>query len=571
MSYFFNTAFLAALKANETIMNGASVKMVLFPYAPTFVDDEGVADARYAGINSIDTLATTLGWGPYIPQTVTDLIYVNTTAAVPAKYVMMTDPFELPDDFPTTHVRAIAFVYMGPNVPMTNNIIFVTDTPLSGGTVLLATDAVTALPDANPGFTTDKKWLFSWSAEDPAAALSMLEGPLVLFKGPRPFDQAKTQHCWIYPQRINYIANPSFELNDDFWRGNGDVVQTELAFPTARVGTTQNIVLSGLQPIDALNVVAGDRVLVKKQLLPAEHGVYVAATGAWTRATDADSEVDLFNSLVYVKNGSQQGLWRCVTPKPITVGTTSLVYDQFYWGAGNYSGKMTGTAPVIMESNSFPMNLPLKKEEGWTIQALIRSDGEVKVGLLSWEPSFFATATDWGPVEESWHPNDGYIAMRTIRQVGDVTVGMLRLESNGTYLEVDQVCVEPGMFPANKVDWPYFDGSNLFSLPGSFSWYGNPHASYSCFYNNRQAVMGRLFQWGLDPEDQGPGGVITDEETIKWGMVYQWVPAGTPVQEHFDVLYPNDPKTAIPAVTGSPIPYKVDATDKLGVVNPWPA
>jgi hypothetical protein len=50
-----------------------------------------------------------------------------------------------------------------------------------------------------------------------------------------------------------------------------------------------NITLSGLQTVDGVVLVAGDRVLVRGQDTDTQNGVYVAAAGAWTRATDADT------------------------------------------------------------------------------------------------------------------------------------------------------------------------------------------------------------------------------------------------------------------------------------------
>jgi hypothetical protein len=44
--------------------------------------------------------------------------------------------------------------------------------------------------------------------------------------------------------------------------------------------TTANIILSGLQTIDSIVVVAGDRVLVKNQTNQAENGIYLA--GCWS-------------------------------------------------------------------------------------------------------------------------------------------------------------------------------------------------------------------------------------------------------------------------------------------------
>ena len=56
-----------------------------------------------------------------------------------------------------------------------------------------------------------------------------------------------------------------------------------------RVAATGNITLSGLQTIDGYAVVAGDRVLAPLQTNQTQNGVYIAAAGAWTRATDLDN------------------------------------------------------------------------------------------------------------------------------------------------------------------------------------------------------------------------------------------------------------------------------------------
>ena len=56
---------------------------------------------------------------------------------------------------------------------------------------------------------------------------------------------------------------------------------------SVRVATTAAIALAGLQTIDGVVLVAGDRVLVKDQAAGAENGIYVAAAGAWARPRSA--------------------------------------------------------------------------------------------------------------------------------------------------------------------------------------------------------------------------------------------------------------------------------------------
>lgn len=100
--------------------------------------------------------------------------------------------------------------------------------------------------------------------------------------------------------------------------------------PSARVATTANIALTGEQTIDGVAVVAGDRVLVMAQTAGAENGIYVAATGDWARAEDANSAGDLTSGvLVPVETGTANAdtVWMLTTDGAITIGTTALTWQ----------------------------------------------------------------------------------------------------------------------------------------------------------------------------------------------------------------------------------------------------
>lgn len=99
---------------------------------------------------------------------------------------------------------------------------------------------------------------------------------------------------------------------------------------SVRAATTANITLSGAQTIDGVSVVAGNRVLVKNQSAGAENGIYVAASGAWTRSTDADADAEVTAGLsVPVEEGTVGGgrVYLLTTANPITVGSTSLSFS----------------------------------------------------------------------------------------------------------------------------------------------------------------------------------------------------------------------------------------------------
>ena len=106
---------------------------------------------------------------------------------------------------------------------------------------------------------------------------------------------------------------------------------------SVRVASTSSITLAtgGLLTIDGVTVAAGDRVLVKNQATASENGIYVAASGAWTRATDANQNSGNPAGLnpgtfVFVEQGTNQGAtaWLVTTQGPITVGTTSVAWAQ---------------------------------------------------------------------------------------------------------------------------------------------------------------------------------------------------------------------------------------------------
>lgn len=103
---------------------------------------------------------------------------------------------------------------------------------------------------------------------------------------------------------------------------------------SVRVATTAAIALAGLQTIDGVVLVAGDRVLVKDQAAGAENGIYVAAAGAWAREADADSGTKLnAGALVPVEAGTVNAdtIWMLKTDGAITIGATSI---SFQWAGG---------------------------------------------------------------------------------------------------------------------------------------------------------------------------------------------------------------------------------------------
>jgi hypothetical protein len=117
--------------------------------------------------------------------------------------------------------------------------------------------------------------------------------------------------------------------------------------------TTANITLSGAQTIDGVSAVAGNRVLVKDQSSASGNGIYVVAAGAWTRATDMDSWLEVPGAFCFVEQGTvnaDRG-FVCTSNAGGTLGSTSITFSQFF-GLGSYAATGLATASGLTQSTS---------------------------------------------------------------------------------------------------------------------------------------------------------------------------------------------------------------------------
>lgn len=96
---------------------------------------------------------------------------------------------------------------------------------------------------------------------------------------------------------------------------------------TTANGTLATAFANG-QTVDGVTLATGDRILIKDQSTGSENGIYtVNASGAPTRATDADSGSELVAASVNVEQGTSNADtdWVC-TNNSITLGSTSITF-----------------------------------------------------------------------------------------------------------------------------------------------------------------------------------------------------------------------------------------------------
>jgi len=127
--------------------------------------------------------------------------------------------------------------------------------------------------------------------------------------------------------------------------------------------TTANITLSGTQTVDGIVLIASDRVLVKNQTLSQNNGIYLCASGAWTRTTDADTWDELTSAFTFIEQGTTNADcgFVCTANAGGTLGTTALPWSQFS-GAGTFTA---GTG-LTLTGSVFSLTTPVSVANGGT-------------------------------------------------------------------------------------------------------------------------------------------------------------------------------------------------------------
>ena len=138
-------------------------------------------------------------------------------------------------------------------------------------------------------------------------------------------------------QKLINVAAPTSDT-DAANKAYVDAARTGLDVKNSvRVATTANITLSGLQTIDSVSLVAGNRVLVKNQTTAADNCIYVVVDGgAWTRSEDANSSIKITPGMfTFVEEGTDNADSGFILTNnaEVNLGLTGLAFAQFS-GAG---------------------------------------------------------------------------------------------------------------------------------------------------------------------------------------------------------------------------------------------
>lgn len=521
MGFFWTNIFETAVNTSATITTGpVDVKVMLLARSP-LLGTANVSDSGDSGVDtrsslkSITTPASLLslpGWvevSGYTRPTISGCTIHNSGANyyVSTGASTLTTSFTLTDD---SQVEAIVFLVDGTYLGLSagDRVVFGTTTPFDKDRIIFRNgDGLASLVDP----TISKGWLFGWAKPASGSFNNAAEGTVVLRLGAPDFESTRLQHAWLFPQRINYIANPSFEHNLSADPAN-------FALGTA----------SGLNA----TVTNGSNLVAKAE-----------STGA------------AFNASIPISN-TKVKYWQTNFGPMVRVKTDDPA-DPSLWAASVYGGKTSAPLPqydvdsrVYVKSSSFyPSGRTL------TFHLKARGTGVVRVALAWYSRTYSEYSADWGLQQDlffqEWElSSDNYTDIVGIRTLDDkgyeaallIEVrGILTDEDNPAsfvppQITLDNCIVEEGTL----IDWPYFDGDSTYGAEGDFGWYGNDSSikngiSYSTWYNNKKAIAGRLFGRRVDDT-----ALYTSQDEQLDSLLSSWVPAGTSIIPHWGALSPND-------------------------------
>ncbi len=173
-----------------------------------------------------------------------------------------------------------------------------------------------------------------------------------------------------------------------------------------RLATTANVdlatALANGQSLDGETIATGDRILVLHQANPRENGVYLApASGAAARTSDADVYAELFQALVSVIEGAENGTktWVSQTTNSGTIGVNDIAFARLDFGAVAADGagieKIAGVLSLELDGPSLAKSAEgLRLAADGVLNEHVRSDAAIARSKLAAGAAFRLAVTN---------------------------------------------------------------------------------------------------------------------------------------------------------------------------------
>lgn len=131
-----------------------------------------------------------------------------------------------------------------------------------------------------------------------------------------------------YDLYLTHATRLSTSTSGEYWTVAFE--DTDTSFTACNAATTTNIALSGIIVVDGYTPSVGNRILVKDQTNKTQNGIYVVASGSWSRATDFDASSEYISyKKISISSGTLYGssIWFLKKIDAFTLGTNDVEWD----------------------------------------------------------------------------------------------------------------------------------------------------------------------------------------------------------------------------------------------------
>lgn len=260
-----------------------------------------------------------------------------------------------------------------------------------------------------------------------------------------------TGNMWIVRQEFKDDGITAYPYRNTVWRVSSSfTADGELALSPARLGeavravASSNIPLANLPVVDGVTLVNGDRVLVAGQNDSAKNGVYVAASGAWERASAESTMSGLGHGVAWkVSAGSsnKDSLWVALNDPGLTLGTAALVFRRMDVAIAKLHDPVqavaTGNITLSGLQTVDGVALAINDRVLVTAQSDPARNGIYAAGLFSWSRATtentaakLAAATPWVVNNGTAHKNSVWILSASDEITPDVSPLTFKLDSS---------------------------------------------------------------------------------------------------------------------------------------------
>lgn len=301
--------------------------------------------------------------------------------------------------------------------------------------------------------------------------------------------------------------------------------------------TTTNITLSGLQTIDGVSLVAGNRVLVRAQSTAAQNGIYLAQASAWVRADDMNVDAEIQPGVaVIVSNGSiyADTIWTLTTDGTVTIGTTAQTWRCLTENTALLGNPTATTAAQFDDDTSIATTAFVQR-------ALGNASGFVGVTanttLTAAEAGDIIYASTSGAAITLTLPGASTLKAGSKYEIYNTGVSDVVVQRSGS----DTIVVSNTTNTVTSVTLKAGDSIELINLGAGTLWY---HAGGTAQLKNASGQFGALFAgngWQILPS-----GLI-----IQWGSLSSSATPGNPVAVTFPVTFPSAVRSISIAAAGS--------------------